>query len=95
MKPLEIRIGADRRSLAIMWDDGSQAGVQASQLRKLSRAAHQIRSALEGKEHSFDDVTIVSAEAIGSYAMRLVFSDGHDRGIYPWRYLREITHTQR
>ncbi|RUW64645.1 gamma-butyrobetaine hydroxylase-like domain-containing protein, partial [Mesorhizobium sp. M4B.F.Ca.ET.049.02.1.2] len=27
---------------------------------------------------------------IGSYAIRLVFSDGHDRGIYPWSYLREI-----
>ncbi|MDX8498994.1 gamma-butyrobetaine hydroxylase-like domain-containing protein [Mesorhizobium sp. VK4C] len=94
MKPLEVRIGADRRSLAITWDDGSLAGVQASRLRELSRAAHQVRSAIDGKEHSFHDITIVSAEPIGSYAMRLVFSDGHDRGIYPWRYLREISHTQ-
>ncbi|MGX5805060.1 DUF971 domain-containing protein [Bradyrhizobium sp. Arg314] len=94
MKPLEIRIGADRRSLAIAWDDGTLSAIHAARLRKLSRAALQIRSAIDGREHPFDDITIVSAEAIGSYAMRLVFSDGHDRGIYPWRYLREIVDTQ-
>ncbi|MGX5845078.1 gamma-butyrobetaine hydroxylase-like domain-containing protein [Mesorhizobium sp. ArgA1] len=94
MKPLEIRIGADRRSLAITWNDGSLRAVRASRLRALSRAAHQVRSAIDGREHSFDDITIVSAVAVGSYAMRLVFSDGHDRGIYPWRYLREIVDTQ-
>ncbi|RWI84999.1 MAG: DUF971 domain-containing protein [Mesorhizobium sp.] len=94
MNPLEIRIRADRRSLAITWDDGSLSAVRASRLRKLSRAAHQVRSAIDGRKRSFDDVTIVSAEGVGWYALRLVFSDGHDRGIYPWRYLREIADTQ-
>ncbi|MDK1493921.1 gamma-butyrobetaine hydroxylase-like domain-containing protein [Sinorhizobium sp. 7-81] len=38
-------------------------------------------------------MTITSAEAIGSYAVRLGFSDGHDRGIYPWSYLRDIANS--
>ena len=29
-------------------------------------------------------------ELVGSYAINIAFSDGHDRGIYPWAYLREI-----
>ena len=31
-----------------------------------------------------------SAELVGRYAIRIRFSDGHDTGIYSWRYLREI-----
>lgn len=31
-----------------------------------------------------------SAELVGNYAIRIRFSDGHDTGIYSWRYLREI-----
>ncbi|MET2832878.1 gamma-butyrobetaine hydroxylase-like domain-containing protein [Mesorhizobium shangrilense] len=94
MIPSEIRINAERRSLAITWDDGSLSLLPASRLRALSRAAQHIRSSIDGREHPFHDVTVTGAKAVGSYAVRLVFSDGHDRGIYPWRYLREIADTQ-
>ena len=36
------------------------------------------------------DLTITNIEPIGNYAVRLAFSDGHDRGIFPWAYLTEI-----
>ncbi|APG95123.1 hypothetical protein SAMCFNEI73_pC1419 (plasmid) [Sinorhizobium americanum] len=90
---MELRINAERRSLAITWDDGNLSSIPASRLRALSRAAHHVRSSIEGREGSFDDVTITSAETIGSYAVRLGFSDGHDRGIYPWSYLRDIANS--
>ena len=35
-------------------------------------------------------ITAVDAEMIGNYAIRIRFSDGHDTGLYSWRYLREI-----
>lgn len=35
-------------------------------------------------------LTAVDAELVGNYAVRIRFSDGHDTGIYSWRYLREI-----
>jgi DUF971 family protein len=35
-------------------------------------------------------LTITKVEPIGNYAVRLAFSDGHDRGIFPWAYLNEI-----
>ena len=37
------------------------------------------------------EVTIKSIEPIGNYAVRIVFSDGHDSGIYSWDYLRELS----
>lgn len=90
MKPRELKVIAARRLLSVTWDDGKVSCIPAAMLRARSRAAQQVRADIEGNEHSFETVTVTSAEAIGSYGIRLVFSDGHDRGIYPWSYLREI-----
>ncbi|TIP80256.1 MAG: DUF971 domain-containing protein [Mesorhizobium sp.] len=90
MIPLELKVTAARSLLSVTWDDGAVSCIPAAMLRARSRAAQQVRADIEGNEHSFETVTVTSAEAIGSYAIRLVFSDGHDRGIYPWTYLREI-----
>lgn len=38
------------------------------------------------------EATVVNAEMVGNYAMRLTWSDNHDSGIYSFRYLREIAH---
>lgn len=88
--PLELKINSPRSLLSVTWDDGAVSLIPASVLRARSRAAQQVRADVEGKDRSFETVTVTNAEAIGSYAIRLVFSDGHDRGIYPWSYLREI-----
>ncbi|MEN0000998.1 MAG: gamma-butyrobetaine hydroxylase-like domain-containing protein, partial [Pseudomonadota bacterium] len=36
------------------------------------------------------DVTISAMRPVGNYAVRIVFSDGHESGIFSWRYLREL-----
>lgn len=90
MTPLQINLKRDRRSLAITWADGEVSSLPASVLRQRSQAAQAIRALLDGRELISDDVSVTNVEPIGSYAIRLVFSDGHDRGIYPWSYLREI-----
>lgn len=35
-------------------------------------------------------LTALDAEFVGNYAIRIRFSDGHDTGLYSWKYLREI-----
>ncbi len=40
------------------------------------------------------DVKIVTVEPVGNYAIRIIFDDRHDRGIYSWSYLRELADTQ-
>ncbi|MDA3875695.1 MAG: gamma-butyrobetaine hydroxylase-like domain-containing protein [Halothiobacillus sp.] len=33
---------------------------------------------------------IATVEGVGGYGVQIIFQDGHDRGIYPWAYLREL-----
>ena len=39
-------------------------------------------------------VGLTEAEPVGNYAVRLIFDDGHDTGIYTWSYLRELAQNQ-
>ena len=90
--PVEIRLAADRRTLAIGFDDGARFELPAELLRVESPSAEvqghgpSERKLVAGKR----DVAIASVEPIGNYAVKLVFSDGHSTGIFGWRYLREM-----
>jgi DUF971 family protein len=41
-------------------------------------------------QHGKESVAIVNIEPVGHYAVRLVFDDGHDSGLYSWEYLYEL-----
>jgi DUF971 family protein len=90
--PTEIRLKKDRRSLAVRFDDGVDADLPAEYLRVLSPSAEvqghsaDQRKTVGGKK----DVAIVAVEPVGNYAVRLVFDDGHDTGLFTWTYLRRL-----
>ena len=80
--PTEIKLHAKSRLLHIGFDDGSVFELPCEYLRVFSRAA-EVRTSdrpIVGKE----GVNILSIEPQGQYAVRLVFDDGHDTGIYSW-----------
>ena len=77
-------------ALVLRWDDG-EATLPAATLRAHCRCAPCQAARLRGAEAGVDaDLRLVDARAIGRYALQLVFSDGHERGIYPWAYLRSL-----
>ena len=89
--PSEIALAADRRSLRIDWGRGQRDSASAAALRDACRSSRSVRLRVDGwAVPAPDDLTIVDVRPVGHYAINLVFSDGHDRGIYPWRYLKEI-----
>lgn len=91
MQPKEIRLDRARRHLKVTWADGATIALPANVLREHARDARSVRQAVDNwAVPAMPDLTIVSVEAIGNYALRLAFSDGHDRGIFPWIYLNEI-----
>lgn len=90
MKPLELKLSDARRLLIITWENGDVSRLAAPVLRRHSRSATAIRAQLEGEETLQDGLCVTGIEPIGGYAVRLHFSDGHDRGIYPWAHLRAI-----
>ncbi len=90
--PRELRLAADRRSLAIVFEDGEAGQVGAELLRVNSPSAEvqghhpDEKILLAGKRA----VTIAGIEPVGNYAVRILFDDGHATGIYSWQLLREF-----
>ena len=89
--PCEITLSADRRRLLIDWGQGRRDETSAAALRDACRSSRSVRLQVDGwAVPAPKDITIAEVRPVGHYAVNLVFSDGHDRGIYPWRYLKEI-----
>ena len=91
MNPTEIRLDASRTQLSVTWDNGMTSTYAAALLRERARDAGSVRMAMnDWAVPAAPDLTITAVDPIGNYAVRLAFSDGHDRGIFPWAYLAEI-----
>ena len=88
--PQAVELHADH--LRLRWPD-AEFVLAASVLRAACRCAHCKAAALKGAVSSAEgpEVALRQAELVGHYALRLSFSDGHDRGIYPWSLLREMS----
>jgi len=75
----------------VIWPGAAPRRLSAALLRAHSRASGAIRARLEGCAVAAPaDLRILALALVGSYAVNIAFSDGHDRGIYPWAWLRAI-----
>jgi len=90
--PTELRLTKDRRILVVSFDNGERFELAAEYLRVKSPSAEvqghsaEERKTVPGKRN----VEIIDVLPIGNYAVRLVFDDMHDTGIYGWEYLRDL-----
>ena len=90
--PTDINVKDEGRRLEVVYDDGVTAENSAERLRVESPSAEvqghrpDQKVTLTGKQN----VRIVAIEQVGNYAIRLIFDDGHDSGIYTWEYLRKL-----
>jgi len=82
--------------LEVTFDDGARFRLPAEYLRVESPSAEVQghgpgqKQLVQGRAH----VGIRAVEPVGNYAVRLVFDDGHNTGIYSWRYLHELGREQ-
>lgn len=87
-----IRLRTRSRLLTVDFDDGRSFDLPFEYLRVNSPSAEVQghgrgqRVTVSGKEN----VVIKAVEPVGHYAVRLVFDDGHDSGLYTWKYLHEL-----
>lgn len=95
--PTEIKLHQKSRRLEITFEAGQSFQLPFELLRVLSPSA-EVRGHGPGQERlqaGKRDVTIEAIEPVGNYAVKLVFSDGHDSGLYSWDYLFELgTHQE-
>ena len=81
-----------RRILRVSFADGAAFDLDAEYLRVKSPSAEVRGHGRGGGQLPLDksEVRVTAVEPVGQYAVRLVFDDGHDSGIYSWKYLREL-----
>jgi DUF971 family protein len=90
--PTEIKLHQTSRVLELAFSNGSAFRLPYEFLRVHSPSA-EVRGHGPGQETlqtGKKDVTINEVEPVGHYALRPVFSDGHDSGIYSWDYLYDL-----
>jgi DUF971 family protein len=88
--PLALSVSA--QALTLHHEDGPTS-IAAADLRAACRCAPCRAARLRGEPAPIDaGVALVEALPVGHYAVQLRFSDGHDRGIYPWDWLQELAH---
>ena len=90
--PSHIALHQMSRELEIHFNDGSQYHLPCEYLRVFSpsaevRAAKNRGEIIRGKQ----EVNISNIEPMGSYAIRILFDDGHDSGVYSWSTLKSLS----
>ena len=91
-RPTEINLHQKSRVLDVAFDDGRTFSLPCEYLRVFSPSA-EVRGHGPGQEvlqAGKREVNIDAIEPVGVYAVKLVFSDGHDTGIYSWDYLYDL-----
>ncbi|MGE0723221.1 MAG: gamma-butyrobetaine hydroxylase-like domain-containing protein [Alphaproteobacteria bacterium] len=90
--PSEIRLLTAEKALEIDFDDGSCFRLPAELLRVESPSA-EVQGHGPGQKQIVAgrrEVGILRVEPVGHYAIRIVFDDLHDTGIYSWTYLHQL-----
>ncbi|MEO0423109.1 MAG: gamma-butyrobetaine hydroxylase-like domain-containing protein [Pseudomonadota bacterium] len=91
--PSELRLRTGGRELKVSYASGEAFALSAEYLRVHSPSAEVRGHGGPGQENwpvGKHEVVIERIEPVGNYAVRLVFDDGHDSGLYSWRVLYEL-----
>lgn len=94
--PTEINLHQKSRELEIAFDDDSRFQFSSEFLRVYSPSA-EVRGHGPGEETlqlDKENVNIKDLEPVGNYAIKIVFTDGHDSGLYSWDLLYDYGKNQ-
>lgn len=92
MTPIKIKINKKTGSLSLEYQEDENFLLTGEYLRVHSPSA-EVKGHGKGQEILQDGkkfVKICSVESVGNYALKLIFSDSHDSGIYTWSYLYDL-----
>ena len=81
------------KTLNLEFYDNYKANIPAELLRVESPSAEVQGHSSKNKKTPLNknNIAITQIERVGNYAIRIIFDDGHDTGIYSWSYLREMS----
>lgn len=94
-QPLSLRLNGANRWLEIEWVGGKKTTLRCESIREGCRCAECLVIRRRGEPLSIPpDLSLTEILPVGPGAVRLTFSDGHSRGIFPFQYLRELSDRQ-
>lgn len=88
--PERIELDSEARALCIHWPDTAPQRIAYAALRAACRCTHCRRNGSRRTDDRFDDTSVMAIHPMG-YGIQIVFSDGHERGIFPWAYLAQLS----
>lgn len=88
--PVALHRSSATGELRIRWDDGVEQCIAFARLRGACPCSQCRAARLTGRIDLVSAGVILQELNLQGYGVQLVFDDGHDRGIYPWSYLREL-----
>ena len=90
MKPILIKLLKNKKYVLFSYRGNKELILEASFLRAASPSAENKKHAKKLIESKFENIKIINIEKVGNYAVKFVFDDGHDTGIYTWNYILNI-----
>ena len=90
---ISVKLKTQSRILHLEFDDGTDADLSCEYLRVYSPSA-EVKGHWPGQailQIGKENIKIESIEPVGNYAIKLIFDDGHDSGIYTWKYLHQLS----
>ena len=95
--PKDLKVKLKEQRLIIEWIDGRQSDVPLSDLRRLCPCAacrterdEQAKNPLRILKYDPAALRVTGARLVGNYAVQFVWSDGHDTGIFDFRFLHSL-----
>ncbi|MFE8071816.1 gamma-butyrobetaine hydroxylase-like domain-containing protein [Marinobacteraceae bacterium S3BR75-40.1] len=90
--PVAVKHHRRSHRLEVTWGDGRAVALDSRALRAHCQCSTCRAMQLQGWDHPGHAVVLREVIPFGVSGVQLVFSDGHDRGVFPWRYLWELDH---
>jgi DUF971 family protein len=88
--PTEIRLRKSAGVVTVSFDSGEMFELPFEYLRVFSPSAEVRGHGTEILQLGKEKVKVIGVEPVGSYAVRLMFDDGHDTGLYSWPVLYDL-----
>jgi DUF971 family protein len=89
--PSNVIVHAKSKTLEISWGD-FRLTIPMATLRQCCPCSRCEKQRIDGRPVTTSETPpeVTAIDVVGQYALNVKFSDGHDRGIYPWAYLRSL-----
>lgn len=92
--PTAIKLHKASKTLELQYGSDEQYSLGAEFLRVHSPSAEVRGHGNPVLQHGKLGVSLTGVEPVGQYALKLIFDDGHDSGLYSWDYLYQLARDQ-